>query len=188
MRRSSWRMSALPALLALCALASPRPAAAAGGFTGLDAMSATVMQEGQSSFSGLGLRARLTSVRLVPGVEIMPSVEYWRNRSTVQPFGIETSRRDATLAVDARYSFRREAWSPYVGAGIGMHFLSSEVHAPALGLDREQDSVIKGGLAALGGVTFPITSRVHNFIELKYHHVTEYRQLKINWGLSFDLQ
>jgi opacity protein-like surface antigen len=184
--RLARRFTAPLALLALCAQA--RPAAAQGGLIGIDGMSATVLQEGQSSFSGLGFRMRLTSVQLVPGIDFLPSFEYWRNRSTVQPFGIETGRRDATLAVDARYTFRRDTWSPYVGAGLGMHFLSSEVHAPSLGVVRERDSVVKGGLAALGGVTFPLTSRVHNFLELKYHHVTEYRQLKINWGLSYDFR
>jgi opacity protein-like surface antigen len=176
--------------------ATPTPATASAAssgtatlLTGVDIMSATVLQEGQSSFSGLGLRARLHPERLVAGVEILPSIEYWRNSSTVhiQQHDIRATRKDATLGVDARYSFKVSGWNPYVGAGFGLHFLSSEVNAPTLGLHNASDSVIKGGLAALVGTTFSLTSRVDNFIELKYHHIPDYRQLKINWGLAIKL-
>jgi len=146
-----------------------------------------VMQEGQSSFSGIGLRARLHPDRLIPGVEILPSLEYWRNSSTVPPYDIHTTRKDATLAVDARYNFKLNAWNPYVGAGYGIHFLSSRVDAPSFGLSDATDSVIKGGLAAMVGTTFVMTKRLDNFLELKYHHIPGYRQLKINWGLAVKL-
>jgi len=155
--------------------------------TGVDVMSATVLQEGQSSFSGLGLRARLHPERLIAGVEILPSLEYWRNSSTVSPYNIRATRKDATVGVDARYNFHVRGWNPYVGAGYGIHFLSSEINAPTLGLNEATSSVIKGGLSALAGTTFGLTSRVDNFIELKYHHIPDYRQLKINWGLAVKL-
>jgi opacity protein-like surface antigen len=166
---------------------TPTPAAQRSLLTGIDIMSATVLQEGQSSFSGLGLRVRLHPERLVAGVEILPSVEYWRNSSTVTPYNIRATRKDATLGVDARYSFQIHNWNPYVGAGLGLHFLSSEINAPSLGLTQATNSVVKGGLAALVGTTFALTPRVDNFIELKYHHITDYRQLKINWGLAIKL-
>lgn len=155
--------------------------------TGVDAMSATVLQEGQSSFSGLGLRVRLHPERMVQGLELMPSIEYWRNSSTVPPYNIRASRRDGTLGLDVRYMFHPSGWQPYVGAGFGVHFLSSRVNAPAFGLDDASDSVIKGGLAALAGVTFGLSKRLDNFIEVKYHHIPDYRQLKINWGLAFKI-
>ena len=47
--------------------------------------------------------------------------------------------------------------------------------------------MIKGGLAALAGLSFGMSDRIDNFIELKYHHIPDYRQLKLNWGLSFKL-
>ncbi|MBI5709024.1 MAG: outer membrane beta-barrel protein [Candidatus Eisenbacteria bacterium] len=161
--------------------------ARAGTIAGVDGMTSTVMQQGQSSFSGLGVRVRLRSARLVEGFELMPAVEYWRNSSTVETFGIRTTRRDATLGVDARYSFRTGGWHPYVGGGLGLHFITNEVDAPSLGLRHASDSVMKGGLAALAGTSFALTSRLDNFIELKYHHLPGYSQLKINWGLAWGL-
>lgn len=167
------------------ALAAPLTATAGTALVGVDGMSATVMQEGQSSFSGLGLRARFQSDRLIEGLEFMPTMEWWRNNSTVRPFGITSSRRDAAMALDARYSFKREGFTPYAGGGFAIHFLTSEVDAPALGLRHAQDSVIKGGLAVLGGVSIPFGERFANYLELKYHHVTDFRQLKLNWGISY---
>jgi hypothetical protein len=153
----------------------------------IEGMSATVMQEGQSSFSGLALRARFHSGRFIEGVEFMPAVEWWRNNSTVESFGIRSTRRDATMALDARYNFKHEGFAPYAGAGFAIHFLTNEVDAPSFGLNDAQSSVIKGGVAALGGITFPLSGRLTNFFELKYHHVTDFRQLKLNWGLAYAL-
>jgi hypothetical protein len=156
-------------------------------FSGVDAMSSTVMQQHQSSFSGLAARVRLHSARIVQGFELLPYVEYWRNSTTVEPFGIWTARKDATLGADVRYSFQREGWRPYVGGGLGLHFLSTEVDAPSLGLRHANDSVVRGGLSALGGITFPLSQHLNNFVELKYHHLPGYSQLKLNMGIAWGL-
>lgn len=174
-------------LIAAATLVVASSTATAGMLTGFDAMTSTVMQEEQSSFSGIALRARLQPATLIKQIEILPTVEYWRNSSTVNPYDIRSTRKDATLAVDARYHFANETWKPYLGVGYGIHFLSSQVSAPAFGIPNGSDGVVKGGLAALGGVSFGMTSRIDNFFELKYHHIPEYRQLKINWGLSYRL-
>ena len=183
------------ALLSAAALALFVPISAfaqapnlATSITGVDIMSATVMQEGQSSFSGLALRARLKSPELLDNVSIMPTVEYWRNSSSVSTFGIKSIRRDATLGVDGRWNF--PAWNhlkPYAGAGFAAHFLSNKVDAPSLGLVDASDSVVKGGLALLGGVDWEMSGHLGNMLELKYHHVGGYRQMKINWGLTWTM-
>jgi hypothetical protein len=159
--------------------------AASGALAGIDGMTSTVMQEHQSSFSGLAVRVRLRSARIVSGFELLPSVEYWRNSTTVDPFGIKTSRRDGTLAVDTRYTFSKTPFHPYLGGGLGLHFLSSSATVPGIGY--RSTSVVKGGLAALGGISFGMTPKLDNFLELKYHHLPGYSQLKINWGLSWSL-
>jgi hypothetical protein len=169
-----------------CAILAPA-AHAANGLVGVDIMTSTVMQEKQSSFSGLAMRMRITSPRLIQGVELLPTVEYWRNANTVEPFGIRTTRKDATLGADVRYTFNKTGMGPYVGVGFGLHFLSSSVDAPSLGLNDESHALVKGGVAAMGGLQFPLAGRFENFVELKYHHVPSYRQLKLNWGLSVKL-
>ncbi|HYM80453.1 MAG TPA: hypothetical protein VEY91_03455 [Candidatus Limnocylindria bacterium] len=180
--RTSARM--LATLLALTVLPI---AVSAGPIAGVDAMSATVLQKHQSSFSGLALRMRVHPPQLIPQVSLMPTIEYWRNSSNVQPFDIQSTRKDATMGVDLRYDIPREGFHPYVGTGFGLHFISTEVNAPSLGLQHASDSLIKGGVSLLGGVTFGLAGRLENMIELKYHHIPDHSQLKINWGLAINL-
>ena len=157
-----------------------------GLLSGVDGMTSTVMQHGQSSFSGLAIRARFHDARLVDNVDFLPTVEYWRNSSTIDAFGLNAVRRDATIGGDVRYLFPGQLWRFYAGGGYSVHFLSAEVHAPLAGLQDANDSLTKGGLTLLGGVAFGTTSRVGNFIELKGHLVGGYKQLKINMGLSWN--
>jgi len=181
------RVNARKLMLFLLALAAcPRPANAAGAvLTEIDGVTSSVFQRDQSSFSGLGIRLRIHPPQLADGLTIVPMLEYWRNKSTIKKFGIESTRKDATLGGFLGYDFRREGWHPYVGAGVAMHFLSSEVDAPTLGLDNASDSIIKGGLLLVGGVNFGLAGNLGNLLELEYHHLPDQSQLKFNWGLSW---
>ena len=182
-------MRFLKLLLPSLVIASlPTPLLAGTTLSGVEGMTSTVLQEGQSSFSGLGLRANFKSDQLVKGFDFTAGIEYWRNNSTVQvqPFKIRSERRDATMAFHGRYFFRHETITPYVGAGFGIHFLTSEVSAPSLGVPHAEESVIKGGLSALTGLSFALSGKFKNFMELEYHHVTDFRQLKLNWGITYS--
>jgi hypothetical protein len=170
--------------LALAALIVPT--AKAGSIVGIEGSTATVMQRHQSSFSGMGFRARVHDSRLIDKIEFLPYFEYWRNTTNVQPFDIRSSRSDATLGVDARYVSSFRAVHPYAGVGFGMHFLDNEVEAPGLGLPHGQNSLIKGGVAILGGFSYALAGRLQNYVEIKYHHVPEYGQVKLNMGLSYQ--
>lgn len=156
------------------------------GVSGVDIMTSNVFQEGQSSFSGLALRLRLRSAVLLPSIEIMPAVEFWQNVSRVSLFGLKTTRNDATLGCAARWTFAREGWQPYVGAGLHVHFLDEKVHAPDLGVNHQNNSTTRGGYSLLGGVTFTMSKRLSNFVELQHHGVSRYRQLKVNTGLGWN--
>jgi opacity protein-like surface antigen len=173
-------------VIGLLLLAAPAATRADSALKGIDVMTSTVMQEGQSSFSGVGLRARLHPAAIVPELEFMPTIEYWRNSSHVDPYDIRAQRKDATLGIDARYAFELGSWHPYFGGGFALHFLSSTVDAPAFGLNDASDSLMKGGFAALGGLIFNLNEKVDTLVELKYHEIPDYRQLKFNWGLAFN--
>ena len=174
----------LLALAATAPLTAAAPAHAAGGLIGMDAMMATVFQDGQSSFSGLALRGRLHNSMFLENVEFLPTVEYWRNSSSVSAFGLNAIRRDATMGADARWLFPGEAWRFYAGGGYAIHFLSNEVNAPIIG--HRNDSLTKGGVTLLGGIAYGTKSRFGNFIEVKGHLIGDFRQLKINMGLSWN--
>lgn len=191
--RSSLVLASLAALslLASASLAQVTPSpiatpAVKSGIVGLDGMSSTVFQQGQSSFSGIALRMRIRHPMLVPNVELMPTIEYWQSTNKVREFHIETRRRDATLAGDVRWVFRDVAAHPYVGAGYGLHFLNSEVRAPDQGLPHAQHGLVKGGFDALIGIQSGPEARFGSFLELKFLDVTMYRQFKLTTGLNLN--
>lgn len=152
---------------------------------GFDVTMSTVMQQRQTSFSGIGARFRLKSTGLVENIDFLPNFEYWRNSANVPAFQLNATRKDATVGIDARYTFFEGGWEPYVGTGWALHFLSNEVLAP--GYNNARNAYTKGGVTALAGVSFPLTSMVQNFVELKYHHLSNDKQLKFNWGIAFNL-
>ena len=180
--RNTVRLPAVLLALALVHVTAHR-AGAAGSLTGVDAMTSTIMQHDQTSFSGLAARLRLEPGP--KGLEILPGIEYWRTTTKVPIYDIHSQRRDATLSADVRYRFPTTGWSPYLGAGFGIHFLSSEVQAPLLGVPGESHSIMKGGLAVLGGLNFPLATAFESFLEAKYHAVSDNEQLKLNWGLAY---
>jgi hypothetical protein len=159
-----------------------------GGVSGIDAMTSTVFQQGQSSFSGLAFRMRLQSSRLVPNIELVPAVEFWRHRNEVSTYHIRTSRGDATLSFQGRWTFPREHWQPYLGLGAAVHFMDEKVDAPDYGLDNVHNSTVRGGYILDGGINFTITSAISNFLELEYHGVSDYRQTKLHTGVSWNFK
>ena len=179
MRYVSWLLVALAA----AAAASP---AAAESHSGVDGLMSSVMQEHQSSISGFGVRGRIHSKLLLENVTLMPTIEWWRSASHVDPYGIESVRSDNTLDFDAAYEFPLRGMVPYVGGGFGMHFMSQKVNAPMLGIYNAEKTITKGGLTVLLGAMIPLTGSIQNFLEMKYHHISDYRQLKLTWGLAVD--
>ena len=176
------RHALIAAALAVVTLAPPASAAKSG----FDALMSNVMQEHQTSISGFGMRGRFQSKLLLDNVTLMPTIEWWRSATHADPYGIDTQRLDNTLGIDVAYKFPFHDMVPYVGAGLAAHFMSSKVNAPSLGVYNAEKTLTKGGLTALIGVGFPLTSSIENFLELKYHHITDYRELKLSWGVGFD--
>lgn len=153
----------------------------ADGLSGFDVMTATVFQQGQSSFSGLAMRFRLHDSSVMDPLEVLPTIEYWRNNSSIGDLRLK--RSDATLGADARWLFPGKTWRFYAGGGVAIHYLSNEFQdANTL----EQESLAKGGLTLLTGLTLAQRQRYTNFLELKAHLVGGYRQLKLNMGLSWN--
>jgi hypothetical protein len=180
------RITLLLAALATAIVTFFASPAAAQSKSGVDGLMSSVMQERQSSISGWGIRGRFHSKLLLDNVMLLPTLEWWRSASHIDPYGIETVRADNTLDFDAAYEFPMKGMVPYVGGGYAMHFMSSKVNAPVLGVNNAEKTVTKGGLTVLLGAFFPLSGSVQNFVELKYHHLSDYRQLKLTWGLSVD--
>jgi hypothetical protein len=154
---------------------------------GIDVMAAAVKLEGQSPTTGLGLRMRIDSLDLPEGLELMPTVEWWRDKSSSSTFNFESSYRDLAMGLDGVYQWQWGAFEPYMGAGFAFHFLKSDLQAPELGVPGSSESMVKFGPDFLFGMRFPTTGRLQPFGEAKYQHAPPARQFKINFGLGIGL-
>lgn len=176
------RMLALAGLIAC--LAVPAPALSAP-LTSVEGNFYSIFQSNQSSFSGLGMRLHFKSAALIENITITPSIQYWRNHTNVPSFGVESSRSDARLGVDMRYTFLQYGVQPWVGGGWGLHFLDNELSAPTLGLVNAEDSVVKGGMSLGGGLSTPIAGQLTNDFGIEYDFIGDQSQLKLNFGVRY---
>lgn len=151
---------------------------------GADFQLQTVKRHNQTAISGLALRARLDDVDLPVGLMLMPMVERWKDKSSVEFVGIEAMQTDLAVGIDAAYQWDWGAWSPYLGAGLATHFIAIEANAPSLGLNDAQDTLTKVGPDFLLGVDMPGAAGVRSTLEFKYQYISDYEQFKFNWGLT----
>src|SRR5262249_11926060 len=119
---------------------------------GLDGMTQTVKQEGQSAITGLALRARLGSDDLPVNMTIMPTLEYWKDCDRLDDFNIRSTQKDLALGVDARYDLSLGSWRPYAGAGLSTHFIKTTISAPSVGGAASEQSHAKIGPNVLLGL------------------------------------
>ncbi len=154
-------------------------------FTGIDGMMQTVKPEGQSGVSGLALRTRVESDDLPAGMTLMPAIEYWRNSDHLDDFGVRATQSDLTLGVDGRFDFQWRTVAPYLGAGLGLHFIKQEFEATTLDVNQET-SHTRLGPDLLAGVQLAPAAWLQSFFEAKYAFITSYRQFKLNWGLGVN--
>ncbi len=164
------------ALLALPALAH------AGSFQAVEGTLNTVFQKEQTSFSGIGLRLHMAGPAAMPGVTFVPTLQYWSSKNTMSDFGISSERSDAMLGIEARYNFRASLL-PYAGVGYGIHFLEDQATTPQTG--HQSNSLSKGGLSVLGGISVPLAGSLHNDFGVQYFFLGERAQFKIDWGFRY---
>jgi opacity protein-like surface antigen len=175
-------------LLAVGALSLATPAQAQDmKVPGIDFMASAVKLEGQSPTTGLALRMRIDSLDLPPGLMLMPTVEWWRDKSSSNSFNFESSQRDLALGLDGAYQWQWGGFQPYMGAGFSFHFLKSNLEAPELGVPGASESSVKFGPNFLFGMRLPTTGKIQPFGEAKYQHASPARQFKINFGLGVAL-
>jgi opacity protein-like surface antigen len=186
MRVTRSRLTAAALLLPLALSTVPAAARAQSlRFLGVDGMMQTIKPQGQSGVSGLALRTRLQSDDLPAGMSLMPSIEYWRNADRLDDFGVRATQSDFTAGVDGRFDFRWRSVSPYLGGGLGLHFIKQEFVASALDLNQRIDHT-KLGPDVFAGVQMAPAGWLQSFFETKFAFVPSYRQFKLNWGVGVN--
>jgi len=118
----------------------------------------------------------------VQNVHIMPYFEYWSAGASVNGFDVNQS--DLTIASDVNFDFpvQGQRITPYVGGGLGVHFLSAEANFPG-GTSEDKTHF---GLNIQGGVKNQIMPNISIFGEAKYTFVTDANQIKFMGGFTYN--
>ena len=124
---------------------------------------------------------------IAPRFNLESRLDYWSHSE--ENFGAKSSISDITLGARVKYMFEISdpRFQPYVGTGLGLHFLHDETTIPAtFGFPAMtvSDSQTKLGLDLGGGVMMPLNPRVNVMGELWYGIVSDVNQFSLRVGVS----
>jgi hypothetical protein len=141
---------------------------------------------------GLGLIADHGT--LAPRTKLESYISYWSKSEN--EFGVEVSMRDIALGARAKYLFDvpNSNLRPFVGGGLGLHFLHAEVTVPTQNIggftipgSSADDSSVKLGLDMGGGMFVPVNPRWDFMTELWYGVVNDFNQVSFTIGAVYKL-
>jgi hypothetical protein len=165
------------------------PGAAWSAASRLELLNQSVRVSGQSSVTGFGLRVHLAGGNINPGFEVVPTAEYWRDKDKAPELGVnELMQKDWKFGADARYRFGDDAgWTPYAGAGLAVHIVSSRsnVTFPGQAPLVIEDSGRKLAPNIVVGVDMPHAGPLRNSVEIGYEFVSNLKQFKVNFGIGW---
>jgi opacity protein-like surface antigen len=175
------------AVVALAALVLPAGAWAqaesAGGeepFAGFYGLGAAVgIAHPKDLSSTVGFLVRLDLGAPILGFSVLPTVEYWGKGDRAG--GTKISAHDLTTGAELRYRFGHATSRPYAGAGLAMHFVSTEVKVGDVVQSSEQHQRL--GAVLLGGVEFKRSRAFSFFAEGDYHFVKHLNTWKAMGGI-----
>lgn len=150
------------------------------GFRGIGARIGFVDPEDASSTVVWG--AHVDAGTFVRNVHFVPYFEYWSAGAEVGGFEADVS--DLTIAADVNVDFPLQdaRITPYLGGGLGVHFLSAESNVPG----EEGGDDTKFGLNLQGGMRNQIMPNLNLFGELRYSFVSDAGQLKLVGGFTYQ--
>jgi opacity protein-like surface antigen len=150
------------------------------GFRGIGARIGFVDPEDASSTVVWG--AHVDAGTIVRNVHLVPYFEYWSAGAEVG--GLSTDLSDLSLAVDINVDFPLQdaRITPYLGGGLGVHFLNAETNVPG----EESTDETKFGLNLQGGMRNQIMPNLSLFGELRYSFVSDMAQLKLLGGFTYQ--
>jgi len=147
------------------------------GIRGIGARIGFVDAEDASSTVAWGVH--LDAGTFVQNVHVVPYFEYWSAGASVNGFDVST--HDLTIASDVNFDFPMQGSriTPYLGGGLGVHFLSAEANGTT------QDKT-HFGLNIQGGLRNQIMPNISIFGEAKYTFVSDANQIKFMGGFTYN--
>ena len=167
------------------------PAAMAQSNLGLKGLGVAIGYVSPENFDGtLGFGVFADHGFLAPRWGLESRLDYWSQSEGA--YGVEATVSDVVLGARTKYYFETKSTvRPFAGAGLGMHFLHSEVVTPpqfGFPETRFEDSTTKLGLDLGGGIAAPLGPRTNFLGEVWYGIVSDVSQFSLRAGLSYALK
>ncbi len=185
MTRFSSRLVAFLVVVGICFAVSPAPAQTDPndvglGIKGIGARIGFVDPEDASGTLALGVHVDAGTI--VRNIHLTPYVEYWS--TGVELGSLSADMSDLTLATDVNFDFPLQGTRavPYLGGGVGLHFLSVDTNIPG----ADSDSRTRVGLNIQGGVRNQMWPNLGVFGEARYSFVDDANQLKLMGGFTYN--
>jgi len=171
--------------IAVCMLFS-QPAVAQSnlGFQRGGVSISMVSPEDVDATLGLGVFADMGT--LAPRWGLETRLDWWSHSETF--FNTDVGVTDITLGARTKYHFPTNSTvQPFVGAGLGLHFLSMEVGVvdPITGFAMTADaSETRLGVDLGGGISTPLNASTNLLAEGWFGLVSDFNQFSLRLGLS----
>lgn len=133
---------------------------------------------------------------LAPAWQLGSNLDVW-SKSEDFPFGGEVSIRDISFSTRAKYLFAVSSpkFQPFVGGGLGLHFIRGEVTIPEEDLGggffipetTYSETQTELGLDLGGGFRTPLGAKSELAGDLWYSIVDDFSQLSLKLGVAFRI-
>jgi hypothetical protein len=123
---------------------------------------------------------------ITPNIRLASHIDYW-SKSQDDGFGDKVSISDVAVTMRAKYMIQTTSprFQPFMGAGLGIHFLSAKMTVPGAG--SVSDGTNKLGIDLGGGFSSPLNERTSFVGEAWYGIVDGFNQFQVKAGLGWAL-
>ena len=150
------------------------------GFKGIGARIGFVDPEDASGTLLLG--GHVDAGTFVKNVHVLPYVEYWSTGAEAGTVHVDRSDFTVALDVDVDFPMAGQRITPYLGGGLGIHFLSVNTNAP--GETNNDDT--KAGLNIQGGLRNQFMPNLSLFGEARYSFVSDANSFRLLGGFTYN--
>lgn len=123
---------------------------------------------------------------LTPNIRLTSHLDYWSKSEGIPATG-KVTLRDVALTMRTQYMIpvSSEKFQPYVGLGMGLHFLNAK--AELAGFPDASDGTTKVGFDFGGGFAAPLNPKMDLQADTWYGVVDGFNQLSLKGGLAFKI-
>jgi opacity protein-like surface antigen len=142
------------------------------------------------SFSGIALAAHADLGEVAKDISIFPDIAYWSGSKDVSGYSFKLS--DFAINVNGHYNIAMEGMlKPYVGAGLGLNFLSFTVPSFNFGTfttTTESVSYTRLGINLLAGVNYKLNDQLTLLVEPRYVVASDFNHFIIKAGVTYAMK